>query len=125
MSLSHRMKRWYTNRAIGALVLLTPMMGYLFYHAYLYKHRAVVSEAQIIATVKETAFKGSGSSKHFKTTLILPEGKSLVLQLAPSPAPRSGEKIPLNQLTRESGQVDYRLNREAWNTLREVAKDID
>lgn len=120
MSLAQSMKRWYTNRAIGFLVLLVPMMGYLFYEGYHYKHRQVVSETQTLATVKAAAFKGSGSSKHFKTTLVLPEGKTLVLQLAPSPAPHPGEQIPLTQLTRESGRVDYRLDREAWNHLREA-----
>lgn len=122
-SLSQGMKRWYTNRAIGFLILLIPMMGYLFYQAYLYKHRQVISETQTLATVKEAAFKGSGSSKHFKTTLVLPEGETLVLQLAPSPAPRPGEQIPLTQLTRESGRVDYRLDRDAWNALRADAQE--
>lgn len=122
MSFAQSMKRWYTSRAIGFLILLIPMMSYLFYQAYLYKNRAVVSEIQAVAIVQETAFRGSGSSKHFKTTLVLPEGETIVLQLAPSPAPRTGEKIPLTQITRASGQVDYRLDRDAWKSLRSAAE---
>lgn len=97
-------------------------MSYLFYQAYLYKNREVVSEIQAVAIVQETAFKGSGSSKHFSTTLVLPDGETLILQLAPSPAPRTGEKIPLTQITRASGQVDYRLDRDAWKSLRSAAE---
>jgi hypothetical protein len=114
--------RWYTNRAIAFLILLIPMMGYLFYHAYLYRNREVVSETQALAIVQETAFRGSGNGKHFKTTLALPKGGTIILQLAPSPAPRAGDQIPLTEITRASGQVDYRLNREAWNRLRAAAE---
>lgn len=109
------LKRWYTNRAIGTLILLLPVMGYLFYEAYLYRNREVVAEQALTAEVQSATFKGKSSGRHFSTRLRLPDGESITLLLAPSPAPHPGEAIPLTQITRASGKVEYKLDRERWN----------
>ena len=71
------LKRWYTNRAIGTLILLLPVMGYLFYEAYLYRNREVVAEQALTAEVQSATFKAKAADDTLAPAYAYPMEKVL------------------------------------------------
>ena len=85
---------WRRGRAISFAIMLVPFLLYLSYTLNKSEDK-VVSETQIQALIKDVEFRGKKEYRHFKTEVQLPNGENITLLIAPSPAPRAGEKLPL------------------------------
>lgn len=106
---------WYRSRAIGMALLIVPWLLYLSY-ALLSAQDEIVQESALQAPIEKVEFHGKGDYRHFKTTVLLPDGEAFELNLAPSPAPRIGQQLPLLMRSYESGKRDYALDRKNWRT---------